>query len=760
MLGYGSNESNYYTASPLRAFENELGGGPSSSGGELLRPCGARGLSVFTSDVLPQSSTEVLEISQCIATLRFLLTICLLRCANQLAWTIELCSDLFTLLLSCLLGLSWALHSCFGHCLALPFFRLCASRRPRARLCRFVGGRRYRALRRRSASRRTRPCGFLRWTTVLLAYSWAFWPCVISVGWACLHPCPVHSLISTCIFAARSPACIPFASALLLRCSLDLLRLLRFILSVVRTISHRLGLLACRVGEASHPGPSSDSMRKDPWADFLARKHKQATPVDSNAAFKPQRTPWTQCTLDLSQLQKADDLQHLSLDSFAENAEGIALLPRQLFAQVAKVRSTKRLLVVLPGGSNEELTQLGLTDPSFLACQMFIHDPALGRSHRKLVTLVQLGCVAVLPSALEDAPVWEVPQTVELCALLSQRLFNDAPAWSAFVADSRKAVPDMIGKLHPDLLPSCVEYYGWRKIDSATHRVAFRVPVAQLDLLLQSSGTQLPFIVYQMIRTPEDAKARDSHSAVIWLGRRSYTDSMLLIKQFPTHFGLALNAQSFGLRVPPSELAKARSMVTPGKFSTPNEKVRGSMKYEVVGLPIGCKRSEIVKQFADWGWAVIPIEHSMSASQSVWIVSCDDKPPAHFYHLRGHRVLLQPFQPPARVKAPRPRQSSAPPKVRNNSVAVKPSAQAPAATSPLPAGPSNSELLTRIVALEAHATQADERHKTLEQKLDGNFAAIIAKLDSLRTSSPTSARRAAKDHTGETPDAKALRTGD
>ena len=150
----------------------------------------------------------------------------------------------------------------------------------------------------------------------------------------------------------------------------------------------------------------------------------------------------------------------------------------------------------------------------------------------------------------------------------------------------------------------------------------------------------------------------------------------------------------------------------------------------------------------------------MSASQSVWIVSCDDKPPAHFYHLRGHRVLLQPFQPPARVKAPRPRQSSAPPKVRNNSVAVKPSAQAPAATSPLPAGPSNSELLTRIVALEAHATQADERHKTLEQKLDGNFAAIIAKLDSLRTSSPTSARRAAKDHTGETPGAKALRTGD
>ena len=314
---------NNYTASPLRAFENELGGGPSSSGGELLRPCGARGLSVFTSDVLPQSSTEVLEISQCIATLRFLLTIYLLRCANQLAWTIELCSDLFTLLLSCLLGLSWALHSCFGHCLALPFFRLCASRRPRARLCRFVGGRRYRALRRRSASRRTRPCGFLRWTTVLLAYSWAFWPCVISVGWACLHPCPVHALISTCIFAARSPACIPFASALLLRCSLDLLRLLRFILSVVRTISHRLGLLACRVGEASHPGPSSDSMRKDPWADFLARKHKQATPVDSNAAFKPQRTPWTQCTLDLSQLQKADDLQHLSLDSFAENAEGI-----------------------------------------------------------------------------------------------------------------------------------------------------------------------------------------------------------------------------------------------------------------------------------------------------------------------------------------------------------------------------------------------------------------------------------------------------
>ena len=89
------------------------------------------------------------------------------------------------------------------------------------------------------------------------------------------------------------------------------------------------------------------------------------------------RAPWTQCTLDCSQLESADNLARLSLDTFAENAEGVCLLMRPMFTQVAKVRSEGRLLVVLPGSSNSHLTELGIREAAYQATHMFVADPGL-----------------------------------------------------------------------------------------------------------------------------------------------------------------------------------------------------------------------------------------------------------------------------------------------------------------------------------------------------------------------------------------------
>ena len=328
---------------------------------------------------------------------------------------------------------------------------------------------------------------------------------------------------------------------------------------VVRCIFHSVGLLATRVGEAGHPGPVSDGVGPiDPWASYLASKMPSksdappAAPSKKSANGEIQRAPWTSCSLDLTQLQDASDLSSLSLADFCEGAEGVALLTRPLFAQVSRVRSKGRLLVVLPGGDNSDLTALGLGDSSFQATHMFLYDPNLQRTNRKLVTLVQLGATAVLPATLADSPEWDVPQTCEFSIIMSSRLFPNAEAWSSFLTDSRKTVVQSVLQLDKALTSDNTEFWGWKKIDANTQRASFRARANQKTALLAASGVRVPFIIQDLCRNQADMDDRDKSCAVVWLGRRTYGASLVLLKQVVGNLGFALNSQSFGVRVKPT----------------------------------------------------------------------------------------------------------------------------------------------------------------------------------------------------------------
>ena len=111
-------------------------------------------------------------------------------------------------------------------------------------------------------------------------------------------------------------------------------------LCVCRHVAHPLGLLAWRVGEASHPGPPSQSTAAaspDPWATYNERS--RATPSNSGKSNPkaPSRSPWTSCSIDLSQLDfrtLQEPLSMLPPDAFAENATGVVMLTRAMFSSV------------------------------------------------------------------------------------------------------------------------------------------------------------------------------------------------------------------------------------------------------------------------------------------------------------------------------------------------------------------------------------------------------------------------------------------
>ena len=68
-----------------------------------------------------------------------------------------------------------------------------------------------------------------------------------------------------------------------------------------------------------------------------------------------------------------------------------------------------------------------------------------------------------------------------------------------------------------------------------------------------------PFIISELCRSQADNDARDQSCAIVLLAKRPYGESLVLLKQVGEHLGLALNSQSFGIRVKPSQVSTFRS---------------------------------------------------------------------------------------------------------------------------------------------------------------------------------------------------------
>lgn len=216
----------------------------------------------------------------------------------------------------------------------------------------------------------------------------------------------------------------------------------------VRLIHHPLGMLGTRVGEASHPGP------EDAWSKYIAKQSMQ-----NKQPKPPTRSAWVDCSVDMSLFQQT--LPVLTPTEFCENAHGLVLLSRQLFTDVSKIRSTKALVAVLPGTKNEDLRAIGLGDSAISTHQLFIHDPLLDKWSHRHVTVVQLGAQCVLPTSLDNAPEWDTSTSAEFSLLLSRRLFVSDDAWTSFVTDCRRVVPNQICSLHKDFSSSTVEFCTW-----------------------------------------------------------------------------------------------------------------------------------------------------------------------------------------------------------------------------------------------------------------------------------------------------------
>ena len=117
--------------------------------------------------------------------------------------------------------------------------------------------------------------------------------------------------------------------------------------------------------------------------------------------------------------------------------------------------------------------------------------------------------------------------------------------------------------------------------------------MAQRDCVLAASGSKLHFVVQEYCRDSPSRHKRDERTAVLWLGKRKYPEALVLLKQLPSHLGLALSTQSLGVRVATADLSQAHTTLFPSdpKFASTSSQIRGGLRFEVSGLPMGCTQT-------------------------------------------------------------------------------------------------------------------------------------------------------------------------
>ena len=199
-----------------------------------------------------------------------------------------------------------------------------------------------------------------------------------------------------------------------------------------------------------------------------------------------------------------------------------------------------------------------------------------------------------------------------------------------------------------------------------------------------------------------------------------------MVHSFDSHLGLVFGNGNFGIRVFTTDVAQARKIFAAcdPRFADTNRSIVGRRKFEVLGLPKGTTRHEIISNFSAWksGWHVLPQRQVFSSDgQTIWVVLADTSPPELYYEGKNCRVLVQEIH-----------EKSSGSKSSTSKRTPTPAPRAKAASAPeKPAHPAMSaahekrfaDLEQRMQTYEGRLSETEQR---LTTRMDTGFSHILS----------------------------------
>ena len=197
---------------------------------------------------------------------------------------------------------------------------------------------------------------------------------------------------------------------------------------------------------------------------------KASSKVRSNGLNGP-----IDCTIGMSQF--AEEMTQLQPDRCASCNSCVALLSRQLFLEAKAVRSSAPLAVILPGQQNSDLIAAGFQESSFSVHWPFLFDTVQNKYFRTQSyngTVGDATCHGQRTRWKQNTE-WKTEATTEFSVYITKTVF-DPDTWKSYTAECRCTIPEVIRSLHKDLNSETCVFYGWPKLDDATHRASFCAP--------------------------------------------------------------------------------------------------------------------------------------------------------------------------------------------------------------------------------------------------------------------------------------------
>ena len=362
----------------------------------------------------------------------------------------------------------------------------------------------------------------------------------------------------------------------------------------------------------------------------------------------------TKVTVKVGSADVSAPLPTLTVEGFATNAQGLALLTLDSWEKVKTVRSQGPLVAILPGDKRDMVAMHSAVPPNCAVVrEVILAQKPRGpdgeeKKFAKTVTII---------NHMEDptAAVLNIEhggQNIKLDTAYNHQLFADyfgdtAPptqGWNN--ADLKQTFEGAVAawKTGGNYTFQWITLRYHRDTNKAT--VMIRADEVARKELLRHSGKNLVFV-----RERQVANGKTPEYVPIWLQGQETCGPPLgrvsaIAANLEKHWGLCRSLRSYGVRSDASEIEKARSLLRPtdGALNELNRKVVPSGLWVLKGVKASATPGEL-SHAVSGHWPVLPIRVlGMKRDKATWLIEAGCDPPSKVMHSGDSIVFVEKYK--------------------------------------------------------------------------------------------------------------------
>ena len=338
-------------------------------------------------------------------------------------------------------------------------------------------------------------------------------------------------------------------------------------------------------------------------------------------------------------------LEEIPVNGICSDASGVSCCLMSSWPRVASVRSTKALILCMPGRCAMALRKLGVKEGDIDETEAFLKEPETGEVLKRRVTFVKLFDGNYTVGENVQTIDWAPQASVELLIELDSR-WSPAPTLARAQRDWRGLAAEVASKMALTNVP-INEIYAHKMLQQDPFQVwqcRVRLSAEVAEKLICASGQESCFV------RPVLAKslANNEQFTIVWMKRNTeagltaLAEMLKLLTSLPGNRGLARSQTSVGARVRWDNIKEARSILTPHdpRFTESTLGMHDGLTFKMEGIPAAATSEEVARFCRDINWPAVPRRRVPFRGQTTWWTTAAKAPERAYASWAGNCILI------------------------------------------------------------------------------------------------------------------------